>query len=463
MSMEKATHLYAGKKIVILGTAKSGVAVAKIMQSAGAEVIVNDKKPEEQCQGVEELRELGIKVICGGHPEDIVDRTVDLVIKNPGIPYEIGPVQKAMAYQIPVITEVEAAYQISDAPIIGITGSNGKTTTTTLVGLIMEKGNRSPIVAGNIGTVLSEQAVQATADQVIVAELSSFQLKGTEQFRPWIGCLLNVYNAHLDYHKTKDDYVHSKKKLFVNQSTDDIAVLNFDNEYCREMAIGLHGKIVWFSLTHEVNHGAFLRNGWVCYQESKEKDAEEIIPVEEIALPGEHNLENVLAAVAITRSAGVEAMAIRDVVALFTGVEHRLEYVAEVDGVKYYNDSKATNPEAASRALRAFKQPIVLIAGGLDRGIDFKEMIPLFQERVKTLLTYGQTAQILLKRGKDAGIKNLIRVDNVNDAVVKAHQVAEAGEVVLLSPACASWDMYTSFEERGSMFKQSVHKLKASQ
>ncbi len=462
MSMDKTKELYSGKKIVILGLAKSGVAIAKIMKNAGATVVVNDRKPEEECQGVAELRGLGIPVICGSHPDDLIDASIDLLIKNPGIPYGISPIEKALELGIPVVTEVEIAYQISPAPIIGITGSNGKTTTTTLVGLILEEGGRSPVVAGNIGTVLSEQAVNIQSKQVFVAELSSFQLKGTQTFRPWIGCLLNVYNAHLDYHKTKEDYVHSKRNLFVNQTAEDIAVFNYDNSYCRDMAEGLKSKVLWFSLTQEVEQGSFLKEGKICFRHALDGEIEEIIPIENIALPGEHNLENVLAAVTITRAAGVSSQVIQQVLTTFTGVEHRLEFVGEVDGVKYYNDSKATNPEAASRAIRSFKQPIVLIAGGLDRGIDFKELIPHFQNRVKTLLTYGQTAEILLKRGEDAGIKNLIRVDNVNDAVAKAHQVAEGGEVVLLSPACASWDMYTSFEERGSMFKQSVHKLKTS-
>lgn len=462
MSMEKATQYYSGKKIVILGLAKSGVAIAKILKRAGASVVVNDRKPEEECQGITELKELGIPVICGGHPKDLIDASIDLVVKNPGIPYGISPVKTALQLGIPVVTEVEIAYQISPAPIIGITGSNGKTTTTTLVGMIMDEGGFSPVVAGNIGTVLSEEAVKIQSNQVFVAELSSFQLKGTCTFRPWIGCLLNVYNAHLDYHKTKEDYVHSKRNLFVNQTEEDIAVFNYDNSYCREMAEGLKSKVLWFSLTSEVPQGSFLKKGKVCFRNVANGVIEEIISIDDIALPGEHNLENVLAAVAITRAAGVDPKVIQKVLTTFTGVEHRLEFVGEVDGVKYYNNSKATNPEAASRAIRSFKQPLVLIAGGLDRGIDFKELIPHFQHRVKTLITYGQTAEILLERGKDAGIKNLIRVDNVNDAVAKAHQVAEAGEVVLLSPACASWDMYTSFEERGSMFKQSVHKLKTS-
>jgi len=459
MSMEKARQYYAGKKVVILGLAKSGVAIAKIMKAAGASVVVNDRKPEKECQGIHELRELGIPVLCGSHPEDLIDSTIDLVIKNPGIPYEIQPVQKALELGIPVVTEVEIAYQISPAPIIGITGSNGKTTTTTLVGLILEEAGRLPVVAGNIGTVLSEQAVKIQSNQVLVAELSSFQLKGTRTFRPWIGCLLNVYNAHLDYHKTKEDYVHSKRNLFVNQTKEDIAVLNYDNDYCRKMAEGLQSKVLWFSSTREVSEGSFLKEGKVCFRHSANGEMDEIISVADIGLPGEHNLENVLAAVTITRAAGVEPTVIKRVLSTFTGVEHRLEFVREVNGVKYYNDSKATNPEAASRAIRSFKEPVVLIAGGLDRGIDFKELIPYFRKHVKTLITYGQTAEILLKRGEEAGIKSLIRVDNVNDAVAKAHQVAEKGEVVLLSPACASWDMYTSFEERGSMFKQSVHKL----
>ncbi|WCN38989.1 UDP-N-acetylmuramoyl-L-alanine--D-glutamate ligase [Aneurinibacillus uraniidurans] len=472
MGIERGKQQYKGKQIVVLGMAKSGAAAARVLAECGATVTLNDRKPEEECEGVAELRAAGITVICGGHPDDLIHAGIDLVVKNPGIPYEAPPVQAALAADVPVVTEVEIAYQLSDAPIIGITGSNGKTTTTTLIGEILDAAGLSPVVAGNIGTPLSEQAAHITSEQKLVAELSSFQLKGTKTFRPEIGCLLNVYDAHLDYHKTKEDYIQSKQHLFNNQDASNIAVLNYDNSFCREMAERIESSVLWFSSVEEVTQGSFVRDGAVVFKRpvagpsaARFADApteEEIIRLDEIALPGAHNLENVLAAVCVARAAGASVEALRRVLCTFSGVEHRLEFVAEIDGVKYYNDSKATNPEAASRALTSFTAPIVWIGGGLDRGIDFKELVPILRQHVKAAIVYGQTAEKLLDRAKDAGIIRAERVDTVTDAVNEAHCIAHPGDIVLLSPACASWDMYKSFEERGVLFKQSVHKLKTS-
>jgi UDP-N-acetylmuramoylalanine--D-glutamate ligase len=450
-----------GKQIIVLGLAKSGLAVSKLMAELGAEVIVNDRLPEESLKHVDELRGLGIKVIAGGHPANLIHQGIDLVIKNPGIPYTADPVQKAIELGIPVITEVEFAYCISEAPIVGITGSNGKTTTTTLVGEILKQAGQQPIVAGNIGTVLCEQAELATKDNVLVAELSSFQLKGTVSFRPKAACLLNVTPAHLDYHKTWEDYFASKEKLFANMRDEDIAVFNADNEAARVAASHVNCSVLWFSRQKEVEQGASVQKGQLVFRSLK-GELEVIMPVSEIAIPGTHNLENVLAATALCKALGASNEAIRKVLSTFTGVEHRLEFVAEVNGVKYYNDSKATNPQAANKALQSFKQPIVWIAGGLDRGIDFLDMTPFCSEHVKAIVAYGQTKEKFMELGKRSGLNQLFTVDNVREAVLSASQLAKPGDIVLLSPACASWDMYTSFEERGSIFKESVHKLKTS-
>ncbi|MFT9847969.1 UDP-N-acetylmuramoyl-L-alanine--D-glutamate ligase [Aneurinibacillus sp. REN35] len=472
MAIEKGKKLYDGKQAVVIGLAKSGAAVARVLKACGATVTVNDQKPESECEGADALRAEGIAVICGGHPKDIIHPGIHIVVKNPGIPYTAPPIQTALSLGIPVITEVEVAYEVSDAPIVGITGSNGKTTTTTLIGHMLEEGGLAPIVAGNIGTPLCEQALWARADQVLVAELSSFQLKGTKNFRPTIACLLNVYDAHLDYHKTKDDYIHSKAKLFANQEEADTAILNYDNDICRSLAEEIASTILWFSTKEEVEHGAFVREGTIIFKRpmvgrlaealATAPEEEAVIRIDELALPGAHNLENVLAAICAARAAGADMEALGHVLRSFAGVEHRLEFVAEIDGVKYYNDSKATNPEAASRALTSFTSPVVWIGGGLDRGIDFKELVPLLEQHVKAVVVYGQTAEKLLDRAADAGIIQAKRVDTVIDAVACAHSVAQEGDIVLLSPACASWDMYKSFEERGVLFKQSVHKLKTS-
>lgn len=446
---------YHNQKVVVIGMAKSGVAVAKLLHRFGANVVVNDKKPREEAVGCEELEELGIPVICGSHPEDLIHPGISLVVKNPGIPYEAPPVAKAMELGIPVVTEVELAYQIAKAPLIGITGSNGKTTTTTLVGLILQEAGIPAMVGGNIGTVLCGLAEVAKEDEWLVAELSSFQLMGTREFRPRIGVLLNLYPAHLDYHHTMDEYLSAKCKMFANQTDQDAAVLPYDQPEVLEKCGELSARAYYFSKTRAVPRGAYVDQGTIVFVDG-DGQREEIVQVKDITVP---HLDNALAAVIVTRLAGADKRSIAQVLATFPGVEHRMEFVAVKNGVKYFNDSKATNPEAASRALQACKEKVVWICGGLDRGIDFRELVPVIQGRVKAVVALGQTAPILLERAKEAGINERIHVDTVEKAVLAASRLADSGDVVLLSPACASWDMFPSFEVRGSMFKDGVHRL----
>lgn len=449
---------YQNQHVVVLGMAKSGVAVAKLLHRFGAHVVVNDKKTREEAGGADELEALGMKVICGHHPDDLIHSGVSLLVKNPGIPYEAAPVAKAIELGIPVVTEVELAYQIAKAPIIGITGSNGKTTTTTLVGLILKQAGIDALVGGNIGNVLCGLAETARPDQWLVAELSSFQLMGTKTFRPRIGLLLNLYPAHLDYHHNLDDYLAAKLNVFANQTEDDAAILPYDQKEVLDRCQHLSARVYYFSKTQEVPRGAFVKNGMVVFADGEGKQ-EEIIKVDEITVP---HLDNALAAILVAMLAGADKASIVQVLSTFPGVEHRMEFVASVNGVKYYNDSKATNPEAASRALQACTEPVVWICGGLDRGVDFRELIPVIQGRVKAVVAIGETAPILLERAQEAGINERIHVDTVEKAVLAASQLANSGDVVLLSPACASWDMFPSFEVRGSMFKDGVHRLKTS-
>lgn len=445
------------RHVIVIGLAKSGVAVAKCLHRLGAKVTVNDQKPLEECPEAAELKELGIPVLCGGHPSDLITDEVDLVVKNPGIPYRIAPIQQAIQKNIPVITEVEVAGQLAKSKIVGITGSNGKTTTTTLVGKILEASHLPVYVAGNIGTALSEVVTQLKEDEWLVAELSSFQLKGTVHFHPHIAACLNVYPAHLDYHETLNDYWESKQRLFQNQTTEDFAILNLDNEICRRMAASVRSNVIGFSRTQEVERGAMIREGQIVVR--LDGNEQVIMPVDQIVLPGEFNIENALAATAITICCGASPEAVREVLSTFRGVEHRLEYVKELDGVAYYNDSKATNPQAATKAIQSFDHPLVWIAGGLDRGIDFSELVSVIKGRVKTLVAYGESAPILLERAKEAEIPERFQTKTIEEAVKIARRQAVPGDVVLLSPACASWDQHTSFEERGSIFKQAVHKL----
>jgi UDP-N-acetylmuramoylalanine--D-glutamate ligase len=473
---------YQGRRVVVLGLARSGVSVAKVFHQLGADVVVNDMKNRELCPEADELTALGISVLCGYHPDDLITEETALLIKNPGIPYTSPPVQRAEELGVEVITEVEAAYWLSPAPIIGITGSNGKTTTTSWLGEILSSAGLKPIVAGNIGRPLCEAALEATPDQWIVAELSSFQLKGTNAFRPHIALLLNIAETHLDYHGDMDDYVNSKAKLFDNQTEDDVAVVNWDDPECRALSEFLVAQQLPFSLYERLDTGIYIEPPYeLDIVDSQEEEAAKnrqivfcqgedmeitILPVSELGIPGRHNAANALAAIAASLAAGVAPDQLVAPLREFDAVEHRLEFVREVNGVKYYNDSKATNPVATTTAVQSFAAPIVLVAGGLDRGSDYMELVPLFRERLKALVTFGQTSEKLARVAELAGLGKIEIVEPSEDAesvlqqaVKQAAAIAESGDIVLLSPACASWDMFASYEQRGRIFKDSAHTL----
>lgn len=447
-----------GQHILVLGLARSGSAVAKLLVRHGAHVTVNDQKDRASLGlAVDELEALGVSVITGGHPEDIVHEGLDLLIKNPGIPYSSSPVAKAIQLGIPVITEVEVAYQLTQAPIIGITGSNGKTTTTTLVGEILKETGLSLVVAGNIGLALTEVIESVHSDQWIVAELSSFQLLGTQQFRPTIGVLLNLYQAHLDYHGTFSEYVQAKTRMFANQRPDDFAVINYDQDEVRQLVQQIVARIFPFSLDQRLEEGVFVNDGNIVIRYAG--TIATVCAVSEVLLKGRHNLQNALASVAVTYLAGAKVEAIATVLRRFGGVEHRQEFVATKKGVEYYNDSKATNTEAAARAIGAFGKPVILIAGGLDRGTDFAELVPHLRDHVQAIVTIGQAAEKLTQAAEKAGVQTRRRAIDLEEAVSIAADLAGPGDIVLLSPACASWDMYQSFEERGRIFKDTVHRM----
>lgn len=473
----KHPDYYRGQEVVVLGLARSGVQVAKAMFNLGAKVIVNDKKDRAECPEASELEALGISVICGNHPEGLIHKGVKLVIKNPGIPYTSPPVQKAMELGIDVVTEIEIAYLLSNTPIIGITGSNGKTTTTTWVGNMLEAAGLKPIVAGNIGTPLTEAIQEAGPDNWLVVELSSFQLKGTVDFRPQVACLLNLAETHLDYHGTMEDYINSKAKLFANQQAGDTAVINWDDPVCRNLVPYLKASLLPFSMSERLPQGGVYADPPYAEGEEDLKDRAivyrkpggetvELIRTSEIGLPGKFNVENALAAAACAIAAGADPEKLEEPLRLFRGVEHRLEFVAAKEGITYYNNSKATNSKATVMALSALSAPIVLIAGGLDRGSDYVELVPAFKEKVKAVVALGQTRDKIANAAKQAGITRIAVVDNEEDAadtlrraLKEAKAMAETGDIVLLSPACASWDMFSSYEVRGRIFKEAVHTL----
>lgn len=449
----KNVEIFHQKNVLVLGMAKSGYAASQLLKKLGAIVTVNDRTTFEQNEIAQKLKNEGFNVICGEHPLSLLENDLYCIVKNPGIPYSNPLLIEAENKNIPIYTEIELAYLISDAPFIGITGSNGKTTTTTLALNILEQGNKKPLVAGNIGTVACEVAEKATSDNIIVTELSSFQLMGIDEFKPKISLVTNIFEAHLDYHGTKEEYIKAKANIFKNQTKDDFAIVNFDDENVMAMLKQTNATIIPFSSTMIVEEGAYIKEGSIYFKQQK------VIETEKIVLPGKHNLENILAAVAIAKLLDVDNAAIEQVLTTFTGVEHRLQYITEIKQRKFYNDSKATNILATQKAISSFQKPVILIAGGLDRGNDFDDLIPYFNN-VKNMITYGQTRDKLIDSAKKAGMKAVKSVDNVEDAVNEAFAHSEVGDIILLSPACASWDQFKTFEERGNKFIQAVHKLK---
>ncbi|MGM7635932.1 UDP-N-acetylmuramoyl-L-alanine--D-glutamate ligase [Bacillus sp. Hm123] len=440
------------KKVLVLGLAKSGVSAALLLHKLGAFVTVNDQKPLDENPQAQHLLEQGITVICGSHPIELLEEGFEMIVKNPGIPYSNPLVNGAVARGIPVLTEVELAYLISEAPLIGITGTNGKTTTTTLIYKMFEADRKKAIIAGNIGEVASQVVQQATEEDHVVIELSSFQLMGIDRFCPHIAIITNIYDAHLDYHGTKEEYVKAKLNIAKNQTEDDFFIVNADQEELFQFAKQSKAVIVPFSTKTKVANGAYAENGEVCFR------GESIMKLQDIALPGMHNLENILCAISAVKLAGVSNEAIQEVLSTFSGVKHRTQFVRELNGRKFYNDSKATNTLATKSALSAFAGPTILLAGGLDRGNGFDDLLP-YLHNVKALVTFGQTANKLAETARKAGIVEVVKVEAMTEAVTKAYQLSQSGDTILLSPACASWDQYKTFEQRGDIFIEAVHTL----
>lgn len=440
------------KKVLVLGLAKSGIAAAELLHQLGAFVTVNDAKPFDANPEAQELLSKGITVICGRHPEDLLEEGFELVVKNPGIPYSNPIIADAIDRELPVITEMELAYLVSEAPFIGITGSNGKTTTTTLLFEMLQAGQLKPLIAGNIGTVACGVAAEATKDQIIVTELSSFQLMGTRTFKPRIAILTNLYEAHLDYHGTFEEYAEAKFGVTRNQTNGDYFIYNADQPVVAQYAKQSKAQLVPFTTMGKSDQGISADAQKIYWQ------GEEILNRSEIVLPGQHNLENILCAVAASIIQNCSMDAVKQVLSTFAGVRHRTQFVREWQGRKIYNDSKATNVLATKSALAAFEQPIVLLAGGLDRGHSFEELREEMSA-VKAVVAFGETALRFIEFAKSCGITNIVRAIDVEDAVGYAAKLSESGDIILLSPACASWDQHSSFEIRGDLFIDRVMKL----
>ena len=448
----KTISKFANKKVLVLGLAKSGESAARLLDKLGAIVTVNDGKPFEENPAAQSLLEEGIKVVTGGHPLELLDEDFECMVKNPGIPYNNPMVMRALEKKIPVITEVELAYLISDAPIIGITGSNGKTTTTTMIAEVLTAGGQNGLLSGNIGFPASQVAQDAGETDTLVMELSSFQLMGIEAFHPEIAVITNLMPTHLDYHGSFEEYVAAKWNIQKNMTASDHVVLNFNQDLAKELAKKTAAKVLPFSTKEKVD-GAYLDGDVLTFR------GEAIMKASELGVPGSHNVENALATIAVAKLRGIDNQVIRETLAHFGGVKHRLQYVGEINQVKFYNDSKSTNILATQKALSGFdNSKVILIAGGLDRGNEFDELV-LDIKGLKKMVILGESAA-RVKRAADQAEVSYLDASDIRDATRKAFSVAEPGDVVLLSPANASWDMYKNFEVRGDEFLAVFKELK---
>ena len=444
-----------GKRVLVVGLGKSGVASATFLQSQGARVTVSDAKSEAQLrQEIPQLLDRGITVETGHHGERTF-RDQDMIVVSPGVPVDQPQIEQARKQGIRVIGEIELAAQFVQAHIVAITGSNGKTTTTSLCGDIVKASGKKTLVGGNIGTPAISFADNADADTWCVLEISSFQLETIETFRPEIAAILNITPDHLDRHHTFEVYAKAKERVFENQRPTDFAVLNADNEPCVEIGKRVKSQVLWFSRLHEVKSGAFVKSDKIVFRDKAGE--REIMPVNDMLLKGAHNVENVLAAVCVGMAASVAPEQIRKAISQFKAVEHRLEYTATVNGVEYYNDSKATNVDATIKALESFTKGVHLILGGKDKGSPYTVLNDLLHERVKTVYTIGAAATKI--EAEVTGVK-VIHAETLENAVKLASERAVGGDIVLLAPACASFDQFQSYEHRGRVFKELVRKMK---
>ena len=448
---------FKNKYVLILGLARSGSAAAIKLSNLGAHVTISDIKPRETFKNADALESKGIKLVFEGHPLTLLDNC-DLLVLSPGIPSDIKIVTEAKKRNIPVISELELGYRFAASPIIAITGTNGKTTTTTLIGEILKNDGKRVTVAGNIGIPLVSEVEKALENDYLVVEVSSFQLENILYFKPKISIILNITEDHLNRHKTFENYVNIKARIFENQTEEDYTILNYDDAVVRELARYAKSDVWFFSRKDVVRQGACIENDMIVIK-NKGKTYP-IAKVNEIGIKGSHNLENALAAACSTYLANSKVSSIAKTLKSFRGIEHRLEFVAEINGIKFINDSKATNPDAAQKAIEAVDGPIILIAGGYDKKSDYTDFVKSFDGKVKKLILIGETADAIENAAIKQGFLNVEKVNSLKEAVMCGYRAASCEDTVLLSPACASWDMFANFEERGRLFKEAVNSLK---
>ena len=447
----------AKKKVLVFGLGISGIGAAGLLEEQGAEVLLYDGNEKLKEEEVRNKLEDGSKarIIIGVFPEELLD-TLDIVILSPGVPADLPLVNRMREKGILVTGEVELAFESGKGDVLAITGTNGKTTTTALLGEIMKNYRDDVSVVGNIGNPYTAAAGKMSGDSITVAEMSSFQLETILDFRPKVSAILNFTPDHLNRHHTMEAYVNAKKNIARNQTEEDYCILNYEDRLTREFGENIRAQVLYFSSRRKLEKGICLEDGKIIY---RNEGTTEICGVEELNLLGVHNYENVMAAAAMALVYGVPAEIVRESVKAFKGVEHRIEYVAEKNGVAYYNDSKGTNPDAAIKGIQAMNRPTVLIGGGYDKESVYTEWINSFEGKVKRLILLGERKEKIAEDARSCGFYDYVFADTFEEAVLEAAKTAKPGDAVLLSPACASWDMFPSYEVRGEKFKEIVNSL----
>jgi len=446
------------KKFLVVGTGKSGVAAVSLLSKKDVDITVaesNDKLTHNEIMG-RFGKNTGFKLVTGEVGEDVLCST-DIAVISPGVPVDSPLVLKLKEKGVPVWGEVELAYVYGKGKVYAVTGTNGKTTTTALAGEIMKTYFDDVYVVGNIGMPYTEYAADMTENSVTVVEISSFQLETIHRFAPSASAILNITPDHLDRHHTMECYVDTKAKIAMNQKPGDMCVLNYEDAYLRNIAKDIKADVFWFSSRHILERGIWMDGEDIIYGDGTGHTT--ICNIHELQLLGQHNYENVMAAAAIAIHAGVPLGCIRKALKEFKAVEHRIEFVKEVGGVRYYNDSKGTNPDAAIKAVEAMVRPVIVIGGGYDKQASYDEWIKSFGSKVKCLVLIGATADKIASAARKAGFDNIIKASSLEEAVETSRKQAVEGDAVLLSPACASWDMFKNYEERGRVFKECVNRL----
>lgn len=445
------------KKVLVFGSGISGIGAGKLLEQVGASVVLYDGKEtlDKEVLKAQLGDDTKAEIILGELSEEVME-TLDLVVMSPGVPTDLPVVLKMRDMGIPIWGEVELAYTYGKGDVLAITGTNGKTTTTALLGEVMKNYKESVFVVGNIGNPYTAAALEMREDSVAVAEMSSFQLETIHEFRPKVSAILNITPDHLNRHHTMEAYIKAKEDIAKNQTKEDTCVLNYEDEVTRKIGENVKANVLYFSSQRKLDRGIYLDDGNIILRQDEEIL---VCNVNELKLLGTHNYENVMAAVAMAAAYGTPMEVIRRTIKEFAGVEHRIEFVREKDGVAYYNDSKGTNPDAAIKGIQAMNRPTVLIGGGYDKDSEYEEWIQAFDGKVKLLVLVGATKEKIAEAAERVGFVSYVMADSFEEAVEKCIEAAEPGDAVLLSPACASWGMFKNYEERGDKFKELVNCL----